>query len=103
MFKKFKTFIKENKKIDEFFYKKQIIFFFKYENELFGSKEEDRIVFAKMKNKKKNFLEYEKENFSAFFLKKLLKGVEEKKFFSKKELKKIKVLQIEDIKKELNE
>lgn len=104
MFKTFKTFIKETKKIDEFFYEKQIIMFFEYKNKLYGSKEQDRIIFAKIKSEKKsekNYLEYKKESFYGYKLNELLKGKKQKKEFSKKDLKEIKILPIEKIKEKL--
>jgi hypothetical protein len=106
MFKKFKTFIKENKKLDEFFYEKQITMFFEYKNKLYGAKEQDRIIFAKMKSNlkiKKNYLEYKKENFYGYPIEDLLKGEDKKKEFYKKDLKEIKVLQIEKVKEKLKD
>jgi hypothetical protein len=101
MFKKFKSFIKENKKIEEMLYEKQITFFFKYKSQMFGCKEEDRIAFAKMKSLESKPLEYKKETFYGYNLKKLLENIEEKKIFSKKDFKEIKVIQIEDVIKKL--
>lgn len=100
--KTFKKFLKENKRIEELLFNKQIIFFFKYKNILFGAKEEDRIIFAKIKSKeKKSPLDYYNNFFKGYNLKKLLNNKNKIKKFNKKMINKIKVITQEEAVKEL--
>ncbi len=68
--------------------------FFKKDNEIFASKEEGRVVFAKLKSSDtdvpKNW--FDEANFSACNLSKLVKDEESNHLFGKKDFKKIKVL-----------
>lgn len=100
--KTFKKFLKENKKIEELLFNKQIIFYFKYKNILFGSKEEDRIIFAKIKSKEKRSpLDYSNNIFEGYDLKMLLNNETKIKKFNKKMINKIKVITQEEAIKEL--
>jgi hypothetical protein len=90
--KTFKKFIKENKKLEEYLYKNEFTFFFKYKKVIYAAKEDDRITFAKMKSNK-NKIEY--EDFTAYELKNILEDNKSKQF-SEKTINKIKVIQMKD-------
>ncbi len=68
--------------------------FFKKDNEIFGSKEEGRVVFAKLKTSDSDVPDgwFEEANFSADNLSRLINGEESTHLFGKKDLSKIKVL-----------
>lgn len=98
--KTFKKFIKENKKIEEIIYKEQYTLFFEYKKNLFASVEDDRLIFAKIKNKDKD-IDWKQAKFLAYDLEAKLKGEERAKYFSIKEIKKIKILQSDEIVRKL--
>jgi hypothetical protein len=92
--KTFKEFISKNKKKEEFLYKKGIMFFFKYKNKVYGAKEEDRIIFSKIKLKDKD-IDLQNTFFEAYDLKKYLIKKFDIKKFNYKDIKKIKIIQLE--------
>jgi hypothetical protein len=96
--KTFKNFIKENKKIEEYLYKNEYTFFFKYKKVIYAAKEEDRITFAEMKTNKEKLKYYD---FPAYELKNITNENKKKKYFNKKNIKNIKVIQMEDAVKEI--
>lgn len=98
--KTFKNFIKKNKKIEELFYKEQYTMFFEYEKELFAAKEDDRLIFAKIKNKDKD-IDWRLSKFIGDYIISKLKNEEKSRYFTYKDIKKIKILQIEEIVKKL--
>lgn len=96
-YKTFKNFIKENKKLEEIFFKEQYTFFFEYNKTLYATTEENRLIFAKIKNKDKD-LDWKNAKFIAYNIKEKVKGQEVIKYFSKKEIEKIKIVQPNKIK-----
>lgn len=76
-----------------------LIFFFKKGDDLFGSTESSRVVYATMLNPDeetpKNFVK--DANFSAVDLHKALEGFTVRKMFDHKDLKKIKVMDSDDV------
>lgn len=85
---------KNNSKINALFDGHGFILFFKKGKDVYGSGEDSRVIFAKMKNPDDDLpSNWEEEaSFSAYDLKKLLKGESNYHVFSKKDLKKIKVI-----------
>lgn len=99
--KTFKNFIRKNKKIEEIVFKEKYTFFFKYEKKIFATGEDGRLIFAKVKNKDKD-IDYKNAKFIADDFKQKIKGEESSKYFSYEEIKKIKVVQLEKIIKNIN-
>lgn len=73
---------------------KELIMFFKKENEYYGTSEDGRIIYAKLKNPHEKMPEgWRKEaNFTAFNLTKLIQGETIQNIFNYKDLKKIKII-----------
>lgn len=82
----------------------ELIFFFKKDKEYFGTGEDGRIVFAKMKNPDDAMPEgWEKEaNFTVCNLSKMVKGEKSQNIFNYKNIKNIKVVDQEKIIKKLS-
>jgi hypothetical protein len=97
--KTFKEFIKENKKIEEYLYKNEFTFFFKYKKIIYTAREEDRIIFAEMKSSKNKLNYYD---FVAYELKNIIKN-KKKKNFNKNNIKKIKVIQMSEAVEEIKD
>ena len=79
------------------------ILFFKKDNEFFGATEDGRVVFAKMKNPDDDLPSGwgDEASFSAENLNKKIKGEPGTHLFKKTDLKKIKIINREEISKEL--
>lgn len=78
---------------------KELIMFFRKDNEYYGAGEEGRIIYAKLKNPNEKMPEgWEKEaNFTAFNLTKLVEGQTIQNVFGYKDLKKIKIISEEKL------
>jgi hypothetical protein len=104
--------LKESK-IDELIKIQDLIFFFKKGKNIYGGTEENRVMFAKMKDKSDKSPPLsldEKPTFSAINIKKLIDGHAEddstsklEKTFSEEDIKKIKIIDLEEIKEKLSE
>jgi hypothetical protein len=103
--------------IQKFLDHKQILMFFKYpvgkkhdesEAKIYGATEDGRLGFARMKSPNPEDPEEYQDNFTAFDLKSLLNHTEDKeevetiKIFDRKDLKKIKIMNKEDVVEELS-
>lgn len=98
--KTFKNFIKNNKKIEELIYKQQYTIFFEYKKIIYAGTEDSRLIFAKIKAKDKD-IDWKLAKFLADDLIVKIKGEDRTKYFSYKEIKKIKILSIERVLKKL--
>jgi hypothetical protein len=79
-----------------------LIFFFKKDNDIYGSGEDGRLTFARMKNPTEDGKDWKKEaNFMAINLSRTLKGEKVHNIFASKDLNKIKVLDKDDALSEL--
>lgn len=89
---------KEKIKINDYIDEKEMCFFFLYNNEIYGTDEENRLIFAKIKNPDdddKNFID--EYRFKATNLSKLKKtGEITENLFSVDDVKKIKVISQEE-------
>lgn len=105
----FKTFFKMREDIENrvntLLDNQDFIFFFKKENDLYGANEGARMVFAKLKektNNKEDPKNWKKEaSFMATNLTKAIQGENSKSVFSKKDIKKIKTMDRDNVFKEL--
>lgn len=76
------------------------ILFFKYKGEIFGTNEEGRLTFARMKDPKDE--DYSEElSFSAMNLSKTIKNDKSESVFSTDDVKNIKILSREEVEKQL--
>ena len=111
--------LKENK-IDELIKSQDLIFFFKKGKNIYGGTEENRVMFARMKNKSDKDAPLsldEKPTFSAINIKRLIDSTpglthvnakdgstwKLEKTFSEEDIKKIKIIDLEKIKEKLSE
>lgn len=69
-----------------------LILFFKKDQDIFGANEENRLIFAKLKEKKENEFWKNEASFMAINLSKAIEGENVKSVFNKKNLKEIKVI-----------
>lgn len=76
-----------------------MIFFFEKDGTMFGTGEDGRVVFARIKSPDDDQPEgwEEEASFMAYNLNKLMKGEKVQHIFGKDELKKIKVLDLDDV------
>jgi hypothetical protein len=90
-------------KIDSLIQNNELVLFFKKEGIIYGSSESGRVTFAKMKNPDKDLPDgwLEEANFVAYDLERAMKGQKIQRVFSHKDLKEIKILDEEDVKKKL--
>jgi hypothetical protein len=81
----------------------EFVFYFRFDNSVFGSPEESRIMYAKMKHPDKNDAGdwMDEANFMAMNLDDILMGQGSQRVFSKKDIKKIKVIDKEEAAEEL--
>lgn len=116
----------EENKIDELIKTQDLIFFFKKGKNIYGGTEENRVMFAKMKDKSDKDAPLsldEKPTFSAINIKRLIDSPPKffnatmkqigltqdgsawklEKTFSEKDIKKIKIIDLEEIKEKLSE
>lgn len=103
---RFYFFIKEqerNTQVGSYLDEKKYTFFFEYENEIYATEEDGRLIFAKMKNKDEDLPSDWKSDlkFMASKLFSSLKGEESNRFFGFKDLKKIKNLDREVVIKKI--
>jgi len=105
--------LKESK-IDELIKSQDLIFFFKKGKNIYGGTEENRVMFARLKDKsdKGPPLSLDEEpTFSAINIKKLIDELPDseddlqkmEKTFSEEDIKKIKIIDLKEIKEELSE
>jgi hypothetical protein len=121
--------LKENE-IDELIKSQDLIFFFEKDKNIYGGTEENRVMFARMKNKSDKDAPLsldEKPTFSAINIKRLIDSPPKffnatmkqiglthvnakdgstwklEKTFSEKDIKKIKIIDLEEIKEKLSE
>lgn len=80
-----------------------LVLFFKKGSDYFGATEDSRVVFAKMKHPDEDSIDgwEEEATFTALNLTKLTKNEPSQQVFSKKDLKKIKVVSSEEVLKKL--
>lgn len=80
------------------------VFFFKKDNNIFGAGEDSRVVFAKMKHPDDDLPSGWKDeaNFSAHNLQRSVSGEPAQNIFSSKDLKKIKILDKDEVSKMLH-
>lgn len=104
-FKKWVLLEKESEdKVRNILNNSDLCFFFKRNDNFFGTGEDGRITFAKIKNPDEDDPEgWEKEaNFTAYDIEKLLNHESGESIISKKDIKNIKVIDIEQLVKEIN-
>ena len=110
----------EENKIDELIKSQNLIFFFKKGKNIYGGTEENRVMFARMKDKSDKSPPLsldEKPTFSAINIEKLINSLpglthvnakdgstwKLEKTFSEEDIKKIKIIDLEKIKEKLSE
>ena len=125
-FRSFMNICLKESKIDELIKSHDLIFFFKKGKNIYGGTEENRVMFARMKDKSDKVVPLsldEKPTFSAINIKKLIDSPPKffnatmkqigltqdgsawklEKTFSEKDIKKIKIIDLKEIKEKLSE
>ena len=119
-FRNFMDMCLKESKIDELIKSQDLIFFFKKGKNIYGGTEENRVMFARMKNKSDKDAPLsldEKPTFSAINIKRLIDSTpglthvnakdgstwKLEKTFSEEDIKKIKIIDLEKIKEKLSE
>jgi len=125
-FRSFMDMCLKESKIDELIKSHDLIFFFKKGKNIYGGTEENRVMFARMKDKSDKVVPLsldEKPTFSAINIKKLIDSPPKffnatmkqigltqdgsawklEKTFSEKDIKKIKIIDLKEIKEKLSE
>ncbi len=93
---------KENK-IKKFLDENGLIFFFKKDNEIYGSNEDGRMAFATMNDKEESKVIKNEIRVLAINLQKSIDDDKSEKMFNKKDMKNAKVIDREEAEKELHE
>jgi hypothetical protein len=111
-FREFMDMCLKESKIDELVKSQNLIFFFKKGKNIYGGTEENRVMFARMKDKSDKSPPLslsEKPTFSAINIKRLInKHAEDdlqkiEKTFSEEDVDKMKIIDIKEIKEKLSE
>lgn len=94
----------ENKEIEKIVDSNQFLLFFKSKGSIFGTGEDGRVTFARIKNPDDDTITGwdEEANFAATNLTKLVQGEQSSSVFSQKDLKDIKVLDKDKVIEELS-
>jgi hypothetical protein len=95
--------VESSVKIDSLIQNNELVLFFKKEGTIYGSPESGRVTFAKMKNPDDDLPEgwLEEANFVAYDLERAMKGQKVQRVFNHADLKKMKILDEEEVKKKL--
>lgn len=112
-FRNFMDICLKESKVDELIKSQDLIFFFKKGKNIYGGTEENRVMFARMKDKSDKSPPLsldEKPTFSAINIKRLIGGCAEndstsklEKTFSEEDVDKMKIIDIKEIKEKLSE
>lgn len=113
-FRSFMDICLKESKIDELMKSQDLIFFFKKGKNIYGGTEENRVMFARMKDKSDKSPPLsldEKPTFSAINIKRLIdsptvsgdSSPKLEKTFSEEDIKKIKIIDLKEIKEKLSE
>ena len=93
--------MKEENKILEILQQNQLILFFKFKNKIYGTNEDNRLMFARLKDEDENGKWKKEAKFSAFDIE-TLKDEKKEHLFGMKDLDNIKIVNRDEIIKKLS-